>query len=146
MSISDASSRLASVMCWLSALITQTVIGYAVAPVLFAQLDKETAGTITGLLLNGVEGASVALVLAGALLWHEKRMVGLSVAVVLLQGVQLLYLNPAMGHLKKLQAAESSQFMLLHGLSQGVYLLGVLLLVSLLVLAWRTWVRAHEVA
>ncbi len=141
MSTSEPRRALVGLMLWLTALITQSVIGYAVAPVLFAQLDRGAAGHIAGMLLNGVEWLAVVLVIVGILVWPRRTAAWLGGAFVMLQAVQLLWLNPAMADLKRSGAAASSQFMALHGFSQAVYLTGVGLLAGLVITAWRTLIQ-----
>ncbi|SIN77629.1 protein of unknown function [Sulfurivirga caldicuralii] len=138
MNTSELRRRVAALSLWFSALVAQAVIGYVVAPVLFTQLDKKTAGHIAGILLNGVEISAVVLVVAGLLLWRQRVVAWLALAFVLLQGVQLLYLNPAMAALKHAGAAESQQFMMLHGVSHALYLAGILLLAGLVAMSWRS--------
>ena len=146
MNTSDQRHPLVALILWLSVLSAQSVIGFAVAPRLFAHLDRVVAGRIAGELLTGVEWLVIVAVAAGVLVWPQRRVVFLSVIVLLLQAVQLLWLNPLMAELKRQGVGDSSQFMLLHGVSQALFMLAAGVLALLVVMAVRALRRPPYLA
>jgi len=134
LNISDR-RRSIRLVCWAVALGVLVAMGYGAVPVLFAELDRRTAGHLAGLLLTGAEWGALALTLAGALAGRG-RWLAVSL-LLLMETVQLSWLNPAMAALKRQMMADSPRFYQLHGLSQALYLLSVLLLFGLILAVVR---------
>ncbi|MDH5729055.1 MAG: DUF4149 domain-containing protein [Gammaproteobacteria bacterium] len=130
----------------------QLTVGYLVAPVLFASLpdDRALAGMLAGKMFSII--AWVGLVLALVLVvvyylqqksksfaqWRFWSLAGLFVLSI----VSLFVLQPMMAELKAQGIVAGSeiakQFGKLHGISSGLYLLGSLLLASLVLAGLKT--------
>ncbi len=114
----------------------QWVVGYAVAPLLFARLERMTAGAIAGELFQGI--AWGGLVVALWLLVLRRRVTGWRgyalLGILILSAVSLFALQPMMADLKAagLGNAETAQaFARLHGVSSVLYLIQSLLAAAL---------------
>lgn len=114
----------------------QWVVGYAVAPLLFARLERMTAGAIAGELFQGIAWAGLGLALWLLILrrglsgWRGYALLG----ILLLSAVSLFALQPMMADLKAagLGSAETAQaFARLHGISSALYLIQSLLAAAL---------------
>lgn len=116
------------------------IIGYLVAPLLFASLDdRQLAGELAGRLFQFI--AYIGLVCGGLLLlssvinegthWKRAWRVWILAGMLLLVIVGSLVLQPMMQELKAQGLIEGSrqarQFGLLHGISSSLYLLTSLL-------------------
>lgn len=116
-------------------------VGYFVAPVAFSLFDKVAAGTLMGVLLHWVELFALVSVLVVAWLCRAAGWPWLLATGVAFL-VQLVWLNPKMAALKAggLTGDQAQIFMQLHGVSQVLYLLAILLLLGWLV----QQIRAHK--
>jgi hypothetical protein len=108
-------------------------IGYLVAPTLFMSLDKSLAGSIAGSMFSAMAllslGCGVAM---GLLLWlgtpdwsaaRRRSMLLLIVAMVMCTVASHFGLQPMMAALRgATDPAAHSRFGMLHGISQGIYL------------------------
>lgn len=132
---------------WLGA---QAAIGYLAVPVLFAQMPKEEAGRIAGLLFAPLN--VLALVCLGIFLVAEcgrlrraawrNGACWLAVVLIVLTLTQHFGLHPMMAELKQQAAAEGGithsaalypMFARLHGISSALFLLQSLLGLALCV-------------
>ncbi len=118
----------------------QWAVGYVVAPTLFANLERMTAGAVAGQLFHIIAWLGLVVGLALALMNRSRGQWGWRgwalVAAAGLAAVSLFVLQPMMAELKAagLDDAEvAASFGRLHGVSSGLYLLQSLLLVAL---AW----------
>ncbi|MDX1796225.1 MAG: DUF4149 domain-containing protein [Hydrogenovibrio sp.] len=119
-------------LVWLTVNVT---IGYVVAPVLFDQLASKLAGQVMSVLLSGLyQFDLVAILLMLMVLFSNKRCQlkreTLLVFSALLVGLNAWVISPKMEWLKS--QAESATlnglgFGQWHGISQGVFLLGLVL-------------------
>ncbi|MBR4877883.1 MAG: DUF4149 domain-containing protein, partial [Rhodocyclaceae bacterium] len=126
---------------WLGA---QLAIGYLAVPVLFAQMPKEEAGRIAGLLFAPLN--VLALVCLGVFLiaecWQRRRAAWcagacwLTILIIVLTLVQHFGLHPMMAALKQQAAVDGGithsaalypSFARLHGISSVLFLLQSLL-------------------
>lgn len=122
------------------ALGLQMAVGYLAAPVLFGHMEPARAGELVGILLVWAEAVTLVVVAAVSFLsqsmWHR----GLLLFVMLIQLAQLGWLNPEMARLKAQglsQLSVQQAFMTLHGVSQGLFLLALVLLMLWLGLQLR---------
>jgi hypothetical protein len=136
-------------MAWVGSLLT---VGYLVAPILFASLDRTTAGSVAALIfrgeaLIGVVGAVLLLGLSNVLIRrgdHAYRRVRWIVAAMLLCVLGGYFaVEPFMNALRLAaqhagtdvgHSAYASRFAMLHGVSSVIYLIESLLGVALV---WR---------
>ena len=135
-----------ALMFW--AVVTWTA-GYIFAPMIFAKWPKIEAGLITGELLRTTY--QISLICAMVLLidyrirfrqklLHTKSLWLMLVAVFIVV-IQFVVITPKMQLLKVTMlnnAADSSQFMQLHGVSQVLYL------ITSLILAVLVWGRLKD--
>jgi len=119
-------------------------IGYIVAPVLFNELDRSTAGNIAGQLFTLVSYLGLFVVtvilfvaftqngLAAMQQWRNRILLLVFVLIMVGQFV----LHPMMAELKSagLEGANAKQFATLHGVSSILYMIN-----SLFGLALVTW-------
>lgn len=112
------------------------VVGYVVAPVLFATLDDRLlAGRLAGEMFDAIHAIGYAcggLLLAGALLRHGRhvlrvRHVWLVLAMLALISVIQFGIRPGMVELKQQGLSATAEFARLHGASSICYLLASLL-------------------
>lgn len=126
-------------------LVSNVVIGYIVAPVLFAQLDSVVAGNIMGIFFEGLYSASLLLLTTAMLLMLIKKncdirkewlLWGTLVAIA----TNHFWISPYMQAIKEagmdsLQMGMS--FAQWHGLSQVVFMLSIVFMLVWLVLRWQ---------
>jgi hypothetical protein len=108
-------------------------VGYLVAPTLFLTLDKSVAGSIAGSIFGAMAllslGCGVAM---GLLLWlgtpdwtaaRRRGVLLLIVGMVMCSVVSHFGLQPMMAAARGAsEAAAQARFGMLHGISQGIYL------------------------
>ncbi|MFN2308428.1 MAG: DUF4149 domain-containing protein [Gammaproteobacteria bacterium] len=134
---------------WVGALWT---VGLVVVPLLFAELDRPTAGTVAGVLFRYLNHAG--LVIGGFLLLRNRLAVaGHSVSALLLASMLFLILinefvlAPQIMALRETGFAagstEAARFGRLHGAASVVYLINALSGLALLVLDGRQSVRKN---
>jgi hypothetical protein len=136
-------------MTWVGSLLT---IGYLVAPILFASLDRATAGGVAALLFRGealigvvcgvlLLGLSNVLVRRGHDAYQRLRWVVAAMLLCVLGGY--FAVEPFMNALRLAaqhagtdvgHSAYASRFAMLHGVSSVIYLIESLLGI---VLVWR---------
>mgnify|MGYP005753537443 CR=1 FL=1 len=125
---------------WIGALWT---VGFVVAPVLFAELDRSTAGTIAGILFTYLNHAG--LVIGAFLLLRNRLRPGAATApallLVLMLGLILVNefgLAPQIAALREAGfaagSAEATRFGRLHGAASVIYLVNALFGLALLVI------------
>lgn len=128
---------------WIGALWT---VGFLVAPVLFAELDRHTAGSIAGILFHYLNFAG--LVIGGFLLLRNRMAAMRATLPALLLALMLLLilinefaLAPRIAALREAGFAEGSaaamHFGMLHGTASVLYLINALFGLTLLVIAKR---------
>ncbi len=116
---------------WVGALWT---VGFVVAPVLFAELDRHTAGTLAGILFHYLNFAG--LVIGGWLLLRNRLTSQATVPALLLALMLLLILINEFGIAPEIAALReagfavgseaASRFGLLHGAASVLYLINAL--------------------
>lgn len=122
------------------------VLGYVVAPILFANLSSKMAGYIAGILFN-IGGYISVLLLFMLFIWHYVLKLGVkliwpNVLAMSIMMVLLWLISPWMAEIKALYplgldkgTSEWPLFASLH----GIYQLGYLTVIVLLVVAmWRS--------
>lgn len=125
---------------WVGALWT---VGFLVAPVLFAELDRHTAGSIAGILFHYLNLAG--LLIGGFLLLRNRRAERAATAPALLLVLMLLSMlinefgfAPEIAALREAGFVEGSEqarrFGLLHGAASVLYLINALFGMTLLVI------------
>lgn len=123
---------------WLASVLI--MVGYVVAPLLFAELPEVTAGKLVGILLQWSQGFVLLWLLLNVTgLWfyrHAWAFGKVFVLLALLLAINLFWLGPEMETLKAAFPEGLSKgsvvwqhFMMLHGLYQLSYLSVILLLV-----------------
>jgi hypothetical protein len=124
---------------WIGALWT---VGFVVAPVLFAELDRQTAGTIAGILFRYLNHAGLVI---GAFLLLRNRLTAAPAAAPALLLVLMLSsilinefgLAPQIAALREAGfaagSADAARFGRLHGAASVLYLANALFGLALLV-------------
>jgi hypothetical protein len=134
---------------WVGALWT---VGFVVAPVLFAELDRPLAGSIAGILFRYLNHAG--LVIGAFLLLRNRLSSGAATApallLVLMLGLILINefgLAPQIAALREAGfaagSAEAARFGRLHGAASVLYLVNALFGLTLLVIGIRPGVRQN---
>lgn len=129
-------------------------IGYIVAPVLFNELDRSTAGNVAGQLFTlvsylGMFVVAVILFVAftqnGLAVMQQWRNRILLLAFVLIMVGQFV-LHPMMAELKAagLEGANAKQFATLHGVSSILYMINSLLGLALVVWSVRSKIQTGD--
>lgn len=132
---------------WVGALWT---VGFGVAPVLFAELDRHTAGSIAGILFHYLNLAG--LLIGGFLLLRNRLNAAAATAPALLLALMLLGIlinefgfAPAIAALREAGfapgSAEARRFGLLHGAASVLYVINALFGLTLLVIWERRSAR-----
>ena len=115
------------------------VIGYVVAPILFASLDdRRLAGELAGSMFTAINyvglvcgGVLLALALSKATAWFKDLRVIAIVLMLLLIAVSAFVIQPMMHELKAVGLVpgsdEATQFGRLHGVSSVLYLVNSVL-------------------
>lgn len=124
---------------WVGALWT---VGFMVAPVLFAELDRHTAGSIAGILFHYVNLAG--LVIGGFLLLRNRLSARATAPALLLALMLLLILINEFGFAPEIAAlratgfaegsSQARRFGLLHAAASVLYLVNALFGLTLLVI------------
>jgi len=120
--------------------------GYVVAPILFKQLDRMTAGHIAGQMFTIISYIGLVALLAVLLLammqigmraWRQWRY-RIVLVMLLLVVIAQFGLQPVMVELKTagLQGSNARQFASLHAVASILYLINSVL--GLALVAWRT--------
>ena len=118
----------------------QMAIGYMAAPILFTQLDPVRAGALAGSMLTWAEVAGLIVVAAVSFVPQRPLLRGLLLLAMSAQFLQLAWLNPKMAALKAaglIQPGVQAQFMHWHGVSQALYLAGLVMLLIWMGLVMR---------
>lgn len=129
---------------WVGALWT---VGFVVAPVLFAELDRATAGTLAGILFHYLNFAG--LLIGGLLLARNRLVAGSANAPALLLALMLVSIlinefgfAPQIAALREAGFAAGSEaaaeFGRLHAAASVLYLINALFGVTLLVIGTGT--------
>lgn len=134
---------------WVGALWT---VGFVVAPVLFAELDRHTAGTLAGILFHYLNFAG--LVIGGWLLLRNRLTSQATVPALLLALMLLLILINEFGIAPEIAALReagfavgseaASRFGLLHGAASVLYLINALFGLTLVVIGVRGVARQDQ--
>lgn len=134
---------------WVGALWT---VGFVVAPVLFAELDRHTAGSIAGILFHYLNFAG--LVIGGWLLLRNRLTSQATLPALLLTLMLLLILinefgfAPEIAVLRETGFAVGSEaatrFGLLHGAASVLYLINALFGLTLVVIGVRGVARQEQ--
>lgn len=118
----------------------QMAIGYMAAPILFSQLDPIEAGALAGSMLTWAEVAGLIVIAAVSFVPQRPLLRGLLVLSMGAQFLQLAWLNPKMAALKAVGLTQpdiQAQFMQWHGVSQALYLAGLVMLLIWIALGLR---------
>lgn len=127
---------------WVGALWT---VGFMVAPVLFAELDRHTAGSLAGILFRYQNAAGLII---GAWLLLRNRLTSQSPLPALLLGLMLLLIlinqfgfAPEIAALREMGFVAGSEaaarFGLLHAAASVLYLINALFGVTLVIIGER---------
>jgi hypothetical protein len=134
---------------WVGALWT---VGFVVAPVLFAELDRHTAGSLAGILFHYLNFAG--LTIGGWLLLRNRLTSQATVPALLLTLMLLLILINEFGLAPEIAvlretgfpagSEEASRFGLLHAAASVLYLINALFGLTLVVIGVRGVARQDQ--